>query len=126
MIKLAHLALASASALSPSEPMPWFCDEVVIIGRAKLIDVHDLSGSDDLLGRFTRRYSVKAYSWLRGSKGPTQITVVSTGHGQLRENRDLLFFLVSGGDGSWKLRSAVRLRGGRVAPVLATTCAPRP
>lgn len=121
--------LAFAATANP-QPLPWYCDEFVASGRAQMIEARDLAGPDDLMGRTERLYRIRIHAWVRGGSGPYYVTALSTGHGQWRADRDVLFFLVPQADGSWRIRAGVPVRrpfflGASVLPWLATACTPR-
>lgn len=111
---------------SASETLPWYCDEAVVSGRAEILSERDLAGPEDLLGHMERTYRIKVNAWLRGNSGPDAITASSTGHGQWHPDRNVMFFVVPQADGTWKIRSGVRFRGGRTLSKLDETCTPRP
>ena len=126
IVGLVQLAALGLNPPSASEALPWYCDEAVVSGRAEVLSERDLSGPEDLLGHIERTYRIKVYAWLRGNTGPDAITASSTGHGQWRPDRNVMFFIVPQPDGTWKIRSGVRLRGGRILPMLEETCTPPP
>lgn len=97
---------AGASASDQRAPIAYRCDEVVVVGRVKVIGYTALASPGDLLGHGRYDMQVKIKRVLRGQEVRRVVPVSGISHGEMRGDADLWLVLTPAADGGYVIRTA--------------------
>jgi hypothetical protein len=105
-LALALSGVGGTATAAEEGSLAYRCDEVVVVGRARVVKEEALPQGEALLGRSRFMLEIAIARVLRGLE--TRPTVLATveAHGRMREGADFWMVLAPGADGIYRLRSA--------------------
>ena len=103
---VALLLFSGDVTASSLEPIPYACDEVVVVGRVRTVAYTDPTQDDDLLGHGSYSMQVRIKKVLRGKELRRVVPATGFSHAQMREDADFWMVLGRMNDDSYVIRTA--------------------